>query len=96
MIYSEIVYHPLLLIALLALFGALRTPRLGAFAWAGASMAVLTLCRPTTALFPLVLPLLLPRDWPLKQQVGGYLAYGLTMLGRVCKVGFGLYISWYE
>jgi hypothetical protein len=83
MIYSEIVYTPLLLVALLALLGALRTPRLGAFAWAGASMAVVTLCRPTTALFPLLLPLLLPRGWTLKQQVGVCLAYGLTMLAVI-------------
>ena len=83
MIYSEIVYTPLLLLALLALLGALRTPRLGAFAWAGASMAVLTHCRPTTALFPLLLPLLLPRGWTLKQQAGVCLAYGLTMLAVI-------------
>jgi Dolichyl-phosphate-mannose-protein mannosyltransferase len=83
LIYSEIVYTPLLLVALLALLGALRTPRLGAFAWAGASMAVLTHCRPTTALFPLLLPLLLPRDWTRKQQAGVCLAYGLTMLAVI-------------
>jgi Dolichyl-phosphate-mannose-protein mannosyltransferase len=83
MIYSEIVYTPLLLVALLALLGALRTPRLGAFAWAGASMAVLTHCRPTTALFPLLLPLLLPWGWTLKQQAGVCLAYGLTMLAVI-------------
>jgi 4-amino-4-deoxy-L-arabinose transferase-like glycosyltransferase len=52
-IYSETVYTPLLLVALLALLWALQTPRLGRFAWAGASMAVVTHCRPTTALIPL-------------------------------------------
>ena len=83
MIYSEIVYIPLLLVTLLALLRALRTPLLGAFAWAGASMAVLTHCRPTTALFPLLLPLLLPRGWTLKQQVSVCLTYGLTMLAVI-------------
>ena len=67
-IYSEIVYTPLLLVALLALLGALRTPRLCPFAWAGASMAVVTHCRPTTALFPLLLPLLLPWGWTLEAE----------------------------
>src|SRR5262252_8674221 len=83
MIYSEIVYTPLLLLAVLALLGALRTPRLSAFAGAGASMAVLTHCRPTTALFPLLLPLLLPRGWTLKQQAGVCLTYGFTMLAVI-------------
>jgi hypothetical protein len=83
LIYSEIVYTPLLLVALLALLWALQTPRLRRFAWAGASMAVVTHCRPTTALFPLLLPLLLPRGWPLKQQAGVCLAYGLAMMAVI-------------
>jgi 4-amino-4-deoxy-L-arabinose transferase-like glycosyltransferase len=83
LIYSEIVYTPLLLVALLALFWALQTPRLRRFAWAGASMAVVTHCRPTTALLPLLLPLLLPKGWPLKQQAGVCLAYGLAMLAVI-------------
>src|SRR5262249_31007997 len=74
-IYTEVLYTP----RLLALLWAMQTPRLGRFAWAGASMAVLTLCRPTTALFPLLLPLLLPRGWHLKQRVGAWLVYGLAM-----------------
>jgi 4-amino-4-deoxy-L-arabinose transferase-like glycosyltransferase len=82
-IYSEIVYTPLLLVALLALLGALQTPRLWRFAWAGASMAVVTLCRPTTALFPLLLPWLLPRRWPWKQQGSVCLVYGLTMIAVI-------------
>jgi hypothetical protein len=60
-IYTEILYTPLLLVVLLVLLWALQAPRPARFAWAGTSMAVLTLCRPTTALFPLLLPLLLPR-----------------------------------
>jgi len=79
LVYSEVIYTPLLLVALLVLLGALQAPRLGRFAWAGASMAVATLCRPTTALFPLVLPLLLPRGWPRPRQLGVVLVYGLAM-----------------
>src|SRR5262249_3840947 len=78
-IYTEVLYTPLLLGALLALLWAVQAPRLGRFAWAGASMAMLTLCRPTTALFPLLLPLLLPRGWHLQQRVGAWLVYSLAM-----------------
>jgi 4-amino-4-deoxy-L-arabinose transferase-like glycosyltransferase len=82
-IYTEIVYTPLLLVALLALFSALQAPRLWRFAWAGASMAVVTLCRPTTALLPLLLPLVLPWGWALKQRAGVCLAYSLTMVAVI-------------
>jgi len=47
------------------------------------SMAVVTLCRPTTGLIPLMLPLVLPWGWPLKQKVGLCLAYGLTMVAVI-------------
>ena len=82
-IYSEIVYTPLLLVALLALIGALQTPRLWRFAWAGAGMAVVTLCRPTTALVPLMLPLLLPWSWTWRQKAGACIVYGLTMMAVI-------------
>jgi predicted membrane-bound mannosyltransferase len=77
--YAEIVYTPLLLLALLALLWALQEPRLSRFAVAGASMALVTLCRPTSALLPLVLPLLLPWGWDLKQKLGVCIAFGLAM-----------------
>jgi 4-amino-4-deoxy-L-arabinose transferase-like glycosyltransferase len=82
-IYTEIEYTPLLLAALLALFWALQAPRPWRFAWAGASMAVVTLCRPTTALLPLLLPLVLPWGWTLKQKAGVCLAYSLTMVAVI-------------
>jgi hypothetical protein len=77
-IYAEILYTPLLLVALLALLGAVQVPRRGRFAWAGASMAIVTLCRPTTALIPLLVPWLLPRSWQLKRKVEAFLVYSLT------------------
>jgi predicted membrane-bound mannosyltransferase len=77
--YAEVVYTPLLLVALLALLWALQAPRPRRFAAAGASMALITLCRPTSALLPLVLPLLLPWGWHLKQKVGVCIAFGLAM-----------------
>src|SRR5882724_5381539 len=82
-IFTEILYTPLLLVALLALLWALQTPRPWGFAWAGASLAVVTLCRPTTALLPLLLPLLLPWGWTLKQKAGVYLAYVLTVVAVI-------------
>jgi 4-amino-4-deoxy-L-arabinose transferase-like glycosyltransferase len=78
-IYTEVLYTPLLLVALLALLWALQTPQLWRFAWAGASIAAVTLCRPTTVLLLLLLPLVLPWGWTLKQKAGMGLAYGLTM-----------------
>jgi len=78
-LYSEVLYTPLLLGALLALLRAVQAPRWGPFAGAGVSMAVVTLCRPTTALFPLLLPLLVPRGWPRMRQVRAVLVYGVAM-----------------
>jgi predicted membrane-bound mannosyltransferase len=79
-IYAEILYTPLLLGTLLALLWALQAPRPWRFAVAGASMALVTLCRPTSALLPLVVPLLLPWGWHLKQKAGVCMAYGFAML----------------
>jgi 4-amino-4-deoxy-L-arabinose transferase-like glycosyltransferase len=78
-IYAEVLYTPLLLVALLALLWALQAPRLRRFAGAGAGMGLVTLCRPTSALLPLILPLLLPWGWSLKQKAGACMVYGLTM-----------------
>ena len=78
-LYSEVLYTPLLLGALLALLGTVQAPRRGRFAWAGACMAVVTLCRPTAAFLLLLLPLLLPRGWPRMRQVRAVLVYGLAM-----------------
>ena len=76
--YAEIVYTPLLLVALLALLWALQAPRPWRFAVAGTSIGLVTLCRPTTALLPLVLPFLLPWGWHLKQKVAVCLAFGFA------------------
>ena len=82
-IYAEVLYTPLLLVALLALLWALQAPRPWRFAGAGASMALVTLCRPTSALLPLILPLLLPWGWRLKQKAGVCMVYGLAMVAVI-------------
>ena len=46
-------------------------------------MAVVTLCRPTSALLPLILPLLLPWGWRLKQKAGVCIVYGLAMVAVI-------------
>jgi hypothetical protein len=91
--YSEILYTPLLVAALLALLWAMQTSRLGHFAWAGMSMAVVTLCRPTTALIPLCLPLMLPRGWRLSQKAKAFLVYGLAMTATIAP---WTYHNWRE
>jgi 4-amino-4-deoxy-L-arabinose transferase-like glycosyltransferase len=92
-IYTEVLYTPLLLLTLLLLLWALQTPRLARFAWAGVSMGVLTLCRPTTAIFPLVLPLLVPRSWKQQQKIGAAVVYGLAM---VTVIAPWTYHNWRE
>jgi 4-amino-4-deoxy-L-arabinose transferase-like glycosyltransferase len=77
--YTEVLYTPLLLVTLLMLLSGLQTARLRPFAWAGASLAVLTLCRPTTMLLPLLLPLMLPAGWSRKQKAAAFLVYSLAM-----------------
>ncbi len=79
-IFTETLYTPLLLVALLALLWALQAPRLWRLAWAATSMAAVTLCRPASVFLPLLLPLILPWGWSLKQKVRVCLAYGLTMV----------------
>jgi hypothetical protein len=93
MIYAEVLYTPLLLISLLALLWALKRPRLGRFACAGASMAVVTLCRPTSVLIPLLLPFMLPRVWSSKQKVRAFLVYGLAMAAVIAP---WTYHNWRE
>jgi hypothetical protein len=78
-IYAEILYTPLLLLSLLALLWALETPQPFRFACAGAGMAVVTLCRPTSALIPLLLPFMLPHAWNAKQKMKAFLVYGFAM-----------------
>jgi hypothetical protein len=83
-LYTEAVYVPLLLLAVWALTLAADdgAPRAGSgprLAWAGAAMSLATLCRPTTGVFPLVVPLILPRAWPRRRRLAGWLIYGAAM-----------------
>ena len=92
-IYAEVLYTPLLLISLITLLWALETPRLRRFACAGASMAVVTLCRPTSGLIPLLFLLLLPHVWSTRQKVQAFLVYSLAMAAVIAP---WTYHNWRE
>jgi 4-amino-4-deoxy-L-arabinose transferase-like glycosyltransferase len=68
-LYTEVLYMFLFLLTLLSLLWALEAPLLRRFVLAGATLAVSTLCRPATALMPLVLPLILPHLWNVKRRI---------------------------
>ncbi len=69
-LYMEAVYVPLVLGALLGILRAMEQPRLGRMAAAGGWFALMTLCRPATALLPLALPFIAPGRWRWRQRMG--------------------------
>lgn len=75
---TETLYTNLLLLTVLCLLWALEQPVWQRFSGAGALLAITNLCRPTTALFPLIVPLLIPRSWSLKRQIAAFLAFLAT------------------
>jgi 4-amino-4-deoxy-L-arabinose transferase-like glycosyltransferase len=68
-LYTEILYAPLLLLALLGLLRAIEQPKPHRFVFAGVLLAITNLCRPTAALFPALVPFLLPQAWPLTRRL---------------------------
>ncbi len=68
-LYPEVLYAPLLLLALLGLLRAIEYPRPRRFVFAGVLLAIVNLCRPTAAFFPLLTPWLLPQAWPLTRKL---------------------------
>jgi 4-amino-4-deoxy-L-arabinose transferase-like glycosyltransferase len=79
---SENLYTPLLLLSLLSLLWALNRPLISRFSLGGVLIAITNLCRPTAALFPFLVPLLMPRSWTWKRKIQLSLAY----LGAVVVV----------
>jgi hypothetical protein len=82
-LYSEELFTPLLLLAVMALLRALGAPVIERFMLAGALFAVAALCRPATALFPLLLPVLLPRAWALRRRVILWAAFVGMMIAMI-------------
>lgn len=74
-LYTEVLYTPLLIIMLLCLLNALESPVFSRFGIAGTMLAILNLCRPSTVLFPALVPFLMPQKWPIQQKIGMFLVY---------------------
>jgi 4-amino-4-deoxy-L-arabinose transferase-like glycosyltransferase len=75
LLQTEILYTPLILLTVLGLLRALEQPQWQKFSLAGALLAITNLCRPTAMLFPLIVPLLMPRQWSLKRKIACFVAY---------------------
>ena len=69
MLYTEAIYTPLWIATALSLCRLLEDPGLRRSLAAGAWLAASTLCRPMTALLPLVMPLVMPHRWRMAQRV---------------------------
>jgi hypothetical protein len=66
---SENLFTPLLLLAILAWVRALEVPTVRRCALGGALLGLATLCRPASALLPVVLPALLPRALAWRRRI---------------------------
>ncbi|TAE96734.1 MAG: hypothetical protein EAZ79_13565 [Oscillatoriales cyanobacterium] len=75
LLQTEILYAPLMILTVLGLLRALERPQWQKFSLAGALLAITNLCRPTAMLFPLIVPLLMPRQWSFKRKIALFVAY---------------------
>ena len=75
LVQTEVLYTPLILLTVLGLLWALERPRWQNFGLAGALLAITNLCRPTAMLFPAIVPLLMPHQWPFKRKIALFVAY---------------------
>jgi 4-amino-4-deoxy-L-arabinose transferase-like glycosyltransferase len=82
-IYTEVLYTPLLLLTTLSLLWAIEEPKIRRFVLAGALLGISTLCRPATAFLPLILPLIMPRNWGIKKQAILFMVYTCAMVGVI-------------
>ncbi|MCC3464802.1 MAG: glycosyltransferase family 39 protein [Microcoleus sp. PH2017_06_SFM_O_A] len=75
LLQTEILYAPLMILTILGLLRALEQPEWQNFSLAGGLLAITNLCRPTAMLFPVIVPLLMPRQWSFKRKVALFVAY---------------------
>jgi 4-amino-4-deoxy-L-arabinose transferase-like glycosyltransferase len=75
LLQTEVLYAPLILLTVLGLLWALERPQWQNFRLAGAVLAITNLCRPAAIFFPLIVPLLMPREWHLKRKITLFVAY---------------------
>jgi 4-amino-4-deoxy-L-arabinose transferase-like glycosyltransferase len=78
-LYSEILYTPLQMLAMAALLAAVRRPTWGWLLATGLMLGLCTITRPAIMLFPLMLPLLWPREWRWKARILRALGVGAVM-----------------
>jgi hypothetical protein len=81
--YSEILYTPVQMLAMMALLAAIGRPAWGRILGAGGVFGLAMITRPAIMLFPLVLPLLWPRNWRWKDRIVRAAGVGAAM-GLVC------------
>lgn len=82
-LYSEILYTPLLLLAVLSLLWALEAQGVRRYVLAGALLAIANLCRPTALFLPAIVPILLPGAWSLRRRVTLFAAYAGAMVAVI-------------
>ncbi|MEZ4712280.1 MAG: glycosyltransferase family 39 protein [Caldilineaceae bacterium] len=82
-LYTEAIYTPMLLGAIMALYWALERPRPSRFTVAGALLGLITLCRPTTLLWPLSIPFLLRGSWRFPLRIIYTLVYLVSMIAVI-------------
>lgn len=75
LLQTEVLYTPLIILTVLGLLRALEQPHWQNFSLAGGVLAITNLCRPTAMLLPVIVPLLMPRQWHLKRKIALFLAY---------------------
>ncbi len=79
-LYSETLYTTLMLATMLGMLWALEKPQVYRYIWAGVTIAITNLCRPTAMLFPFVLPVLMPWQWLWKRRLNLFAVYLSTIV----------------
>jgi hypothetical protein len=94
-LYTESLYTPLLLLVLLSLMWSFKKPLVHRFILAGATLAIATLCRPATALLPLILPFILPRTWGFGRKMLLWAVYAGAMVAVIAPWSYHNYRTYH-
>lgn len=93
-LYTEVLYTFLLLLTILCLLWALKTPAISRYVSLGALFAVTTLCRSGTALLPVILPFLMPGHWKIERRALLCLVCGATILAIIAPWSYHNYMTY--
>ncbi|MBC8109084.1 MAG: glycosyltransferase family 39 protein [Anaerolineae bacterium] len=77
--YTEALYTPLVVVCVIAMQWAVRSPAMLRFATAGIALAMLNLTRPTGALMPVIWLIGSPWNWSIGRRIGATIVCGLAM-----------------